>query len=99
MLLSTKKAIDAMERGRKTSLRADPRNKYLVPGTRFYLAIPFSLGAPGATFFIGAIEFKLDHHKKTATPKQPLPLSWLLDLPEVQPDADTEPGAEEFEFA
>lgn len=94
MLLSTKKAIDAMERGRKTSLRADPRKKYLVAGTRLHLAIPFSLGAPGATFTIGAIEFKLDHHKKVATPKQPLPPSWLLDLPEV----DAESCDEGLEF-
>ena len=95
MLLSTKKAIDAMERGRKTSLRADPRRKYLVAGTKFFIAVPFSLGAPGATFTLGTIEFKLDHHKKTATPKHPLPLSWSIELkevPVVQPE-------DEFEFA
>lgn len=97
MLVSTKKAIDAMERGRKVSLRADPRRKYRITNTTFELAIPPSLGAPGATFTIGHIEFELNHIKRTATPKRPLPESWLHELREVV--ADDDQVEDEFEFA
>jgi hypothetical protein len=90
MLLSQKKAIAAMERGRKTALRADPRRKYRIEHITLELAIPFSLGAPGSAFTLGDIEFKLNHQKKIATPSRRLPESWLQELREIPVDDQSE---------
>ncbi|WP_420996287.1 hypothetical protein ACKI2N_012490 [Cupriavidus sp. 30B13] len=83
MLISQKKAIDSVERSRKASRRSDPRKKYWIDGTKFYLAIPSSLGAPGATFTIGPVVFELNHTKKIAKPRSAMPDSWRVELQEM----------------